>query len=144
MADFLDALNVKAEDVQKPKPRPAGTYLAAIQGLPDQQERKDNKILEFKCKLMIPESDVDTDQLSDQPEISSWPPMKYSVFVNEPWPLKRFLTEVLGIDADGRTLREMLAEVPGKQLKVNVQHRPYMTADGQPDIAADIKAVAKA
>lgn len=148
MADFMDVLNQKAAAVEKPKPRPAGTYLAAIVGMPDQVERKDNKMLEFKCKLIMPREDVDQEKLQDQPEISSWPPMRYTIFINEPWPLKRFLTEVLDIDPgpenDSKTLAQMVAEAPGKQLLVGVQHRPYMTADNQPEIAAEIKTAAKA
>lgn len=148
MADFMDVLNQPAALVEKPKPRPRGTYLAQITGMPEQVERKDNKMLEFKCKLMMAQGDVDAEQLAAQPELSTWPPMRYTVFINEPWPLKRFLTEVLGIDpgseTDSKTLGQMVAEAAGKQLMVGVEHRPYTTADGQPEIASEIKTAAKA
>lgn len=148
MADFMDVLNQKASDVEKPKPRPAGTYLGTIIGMPDQVERKDNKMLEFKVKLMMAKDDVDREKLDEQPELSGWAPLKYTVFVNDPWPLKRFLTEVLEIDpgdeSDPKTLGQMVAEAPGKQILATIQHRPYMTADNQPEISAEIKGVAKA
>lgn len=150
MADFTDILSKKSSEVEKPKPKPPGNYLAAIQGMPSQREAKDNKILEFNIKLMAAKEDVDADRLADHPEVSSWPPLKHSVFVNEPWPLKKFLTEVLEIDPgeegtpSEKTLGQMVAEAAGRQLIVTVANEPYVTSAGEPDIATRIKACAKA
>lgn len=143
MADFTEILGKKAAEVEKPKPRPAGPYLCALVGLPNQKEAKENLMLEFKLKLLAPQAGQD---LSDQPDISSWAPIKYTVFVNEEYPLKRFLTEVLGIDPgpekNSKSLGEMVAESPGRQLIGVVSHRPYIQ-DGQPELATEIKQVAK-
>lgn len=148
MVDFTEVLNKPAAEVEKPKPRPTGTYLAQITGMPDQLERKDNAILSFKVKLMSPQDDVDREQLEDQPEVSTWPPLKYDIFINEPWPLKRFLTETLGIDPgpedNSKTLGQMVAEVPGKQLFATISHRAYTDRDNQAAIATEISGTAKA
>lgn len=147
-ADFLDILSKPAHEIERPKPRPAGSYLASIVGMPDQVERKENRILEFKVKLIAAQSDVDTDQLEAQPDISSWAPIRYSVFVNDLYPLKRFLTEVLEIDPgtedDAKSFSQMIAEAPGRQLIAVVSHRHYTGNDGQPATQAEIKQVAKA
>jgi hypothetical protein len=154
MADFTEILSKKVTEIEKPKPRPAGTYLAQTVGIPSQvtQQTKNGEMnkLVFKCKLLQAQTDVDTDALDEQGDMSQWPPMNHDVIVNEDnlWGLRRFLTEVLDIDggteANPKTLGEMLADSGGRNLMVSIQHEPYTDRDGQPAIAARIKGTAKA
>lgn len=146
MVDFSDILNKPAAEVEKPKPRPTGTYLGTIHGMPDQRTAGDQPILSFKVKLIAPQDDVDREALADHPAVTDWPPMKRDIFISEPWELKKFLTETLGIDPgpedNSKTLAQMVAEAPGKQLMATLHHRPYTDRDGQPAIATEIKGTA--
>lgn len=153
MPDFNDVLNKKASDVSKPKAKPAGTYLASLVGVPAEKTAKtqdgDKTILSFKAKLMVPQEDVSQDALADHPTISDWPPMNYDLWLTEDlWGLKRFLTDVLGIDPgpedNSKSFKEMIGESAGRQLLVTLEHKPYTDkATGQPDIAANITKTAR-
>lgn len=149
MVDFTSILQKKVEDVEKPKPRPVGTYRGVIQGMFKQKTVKvqgeDRGILSFNVKLQMPHEDVDTEALSEAGDISTWPPMNHDIWVDTPegeWALRQFLSETLQIDGEGKSLGEMCAETPGLALNVNIGHRPFVNKAGQPEIASEIKSTA--
>lgn len=152
MADFTSILSKKAESVEKPKPKPTGTYLAVVSGMPKQKtptvNGEERAILSFSCKIMAPQSDVDQDDLNDPKvgDISSWMPFNKDIWVDTPegeFALRKFLTDVLGIEAGDKSLGEMAAESPGKQLLVTLKHRPFTDKNtNEAEIATDIGAVA--
>jgi hypothetical protein len=70
MVDFTEILGKKAADVEKPKPKPTGTYLAQVQGMPKQKtpvvQGEERKILSFNLKMLSPRGDdVDLDAHRD-------------------------------------------------------------------------------
>lgn len=149
MPDFTEILSKPAEEVQKPKPRPSGTYQGAIAGMPEQRtvNTKDGEkaVIAFKVKMVGARDDVDQDALSEQDDISSWPPMSHDIWVDNEqgvYNLTKFLSEVLGIDKSGKTLGQMCAEAPGKQALFTVAHEPYTSKDGQPEIGVRIRGTA--
>lgn len=152
MANFSELLNKPAEAVEKPKPKPVGTYQAVIQGPAVDKTVKvqgeDRGLLEFKLKMMAAFEGVDADQLAEVGEVSSWPPLTYSIWYDTPegeFQLRQFLEVTLAIDSSGsKTFGELLAQVPGKQLLATLKHRPFVDKNtGQPEIATDIGSVAK-
>lgn len=152
MADFTEILGKKATDVEKPRPKPVGTYLAAIHGMPKQKtvavQGEERKILSFSCKLMAARDDVDQDELADPKvgEVTTWPSFNRDIWIDTPegeFALRKFLTDTLGIEPGNKSLGEMVAEAPGKQLLVTLRHRPYTDKNtNEAEIATEIGSTA--
>lgn len=157
MPNFESVLDKRVTDVEKPKPKPTGTYGAIITGtpefrtMPNKQGGEDHKIVSFKIKAQYAGPDVDPDQLADVgSEVPSWPAFTHDIFYGTPegeWALVQFLTNTLGIDPGegkaAKSVREILAEAPGKQLTIELKHEPYVNRSGEADIATRIKSTAK-
>lgn len=150
MADFTSILSKKATEIEKPKPRPIGTYLANLVGLPKQRtvNTKDGErsILAFSAKLIAPQADVDAEQLANHGDVAIWPQFSRDIWIDTPegeWELRKFLTDVLGITPGDKSLGEMAAESAGKQLLVTLKHEPFVNRNtGEAEIATRIGAVA--
>lgn len=153
MPDFSDVLSLKPSEIEKPKPRPIGTYLGAIQKYELRDVDTKNgprKICEFAVKLMAATQVDDQQALQDQGSISDWFSLQHSIFYETPegrYNLKQFLAETLDISPGSgkseKTLSEMLAESPGRQLLATLRHEPYMSKQGTPEIGTRIASVAK-
>ncbi len=151
MVDFTAALNTSVDAVEKPKPRPVGSYTAVLVGMPSQKtvvvQGDEKPIISFSCKVISAGPDVDQDALAECGDLSSWPPFKRDIWIDSPegqFALKQFLTNTLDLDAKGKSFAELLAESPGKQLTITLKHRPFMNRDGEADISTEIGATAKA
>lgn len=154
MVDFTEILNKKAADTEEPKPLPTGTYLGAIQSLPEQRtvETKDGEraVLRFKCKLIMPKADVDMERLAEAaPDLATVPPQNHDIWVDTPageFALQQFLSEVLGLELvtgkSKKSYSELLPESVGKQLLVTIIHKMGMR-DGKPVIFVNIGSVAR-
>ncbi len=150
MVDFTSILNKPAEAVEKPKPKPIGSYQAVVTGMPAQRtvstKDGDRAVIRFTYKLISAADDVDQDQLSEVADISTWPPLNHDVWIDGDggdFQLVSHLENVLKIDKSGKSIGEMLAEAPGAQLLVTVKHRPF-TRQGatEPEIATEVGSVA--
>ena len=152
MVDFTDVLSKRVDEIEKPKPKPVGTYLGTISGLPKQRTvlPKDGgegmPVLGFNIKLMAAQPDVDPDSLSEAPDISEWAGFQYDMFLHTEggvYALKQFLLNTLGIDGDNKSLGEMVAEAPGKQLLVKLKHEPFVNSrTNEAEIATRIESTA--
>ena len=149
MVDFTDILSKKADSVEKPKPKPVGTYLTTIQGMPamrtvTSKAGEDMPVVDFKLKVLMAQDDVDQDDIKD--DISSWAPFIHSIFLHTEggqYAFKQFLTVTLDIEGGKKTLGEMLAEAPGKQVLMKLKHEPYVTREGTTEIGTRIESCAK-
>ena len=154
MADFTDVLSLKPSEIEKPKPRPIGSYVGAVQKyeLRDVSTKNgDRKICDFSVKLMMAQQVDDQAALAEQGDITDWFPLTHGIFYETPegrYNLKQFLAETLDISPGSgkneKTISEMLAESPGRQLLVTLRHEPYMSKQGTPEIGTRIGSVAKA
>lgn len=147
MADFASILNKKASEVEKPKPKPLGTYLAVIQGGVSQREVGDDKmeVLRHKVKLLSPQSDVNADQLAEHPPVSDWGSFNYDWFVNTEqgvFAYTQFLENTLGIEPEDKSLGQMAAETPGRQLLVKLRHRPFINKQNEAETSTEIESSA--
>lgn len=153
--NFEDVLSLKPSQIEKPKPRPLGSYLGGVQKYELRDVDTKNgprKIIDFSVKLMMPRQVDDQEGLMLQGDISDWYPLIYGVFYETPegkYNLKNFLADVLDITPgegrDEKSLSEMIAESPGRQLTVTLRHEPYIDRNtGNPEIATRIASVAKA
>lgn len=144
--DFTEIFSKKLEDIEAPKAKPSGTYLATVQGMPSQRKlaAKDGSddflIIGVKFKLQAAKDDVDEDALEEEKDpIHQWPAFTKDFFVSSEGGLfayKKFLTDTLGIEAD--SLGEATAQAPGQQCLVSLIHVPFTSRDGTPGIRAQI------
>lgn len=132
MASFQDILNKKADEVERPKPLPAGTYTGVVSGLPEFGEVGQNKtpVANLKIKILDAGDDVDQDALN---EVKDWrgKEVRHSLFLTEDaaWRVKQFLEDHLGLNGHGKTLAELFNDAPGQQVKFVLKHKP--SQDGQ-------------
>jgi len=152
MVDFTDVLSQNISEVEKPKPKPVGTYLGVIQGMPKQRAvtpkagGDDMPVMAFTIKLIAP-IQVDAEKLADAPEISTWGTFQHDMFLHTEggiYAFKQFLTQTLGIDGSDKTLAQAVAEAPGKQVAVTLKHEPYVNRSGEAEIGTRIESIAAA
>jgi len=153
VVDFTEILNKKAADTEEPKPLPTGTYLAAVQSLPEQRtvetKEGDRGVLRFKCKIISPVAEVDMEKLAEAaPDLATVMPQNHDIWVDTPqgeFALQQFLKETLGLELqDGKNKKsysELLPESVGKQLLITIIHKMGMR-DGKPTIFVNIGSVA--
>lgn len=114
---FADVLDAPIEEIKAPPPTPAGTYAFLIDGQPEYRDVNTqngvSKLVKFECKILEPQGDLANDPqavavVGRKVKNEYWLTDK-SAFI-----LKRFLTEHLGIDGTGKTLRQLVSEAPGQ------------------------------
>ncbi len=154
MANFTDALNKPVDTVEKPKPKPAGTYLSMISGMPEVRKQmaqgEEREILSFKAKPLQARDGVDEDDLLAHDAVNTWPPQKIEFWDGDggEYAAVQFLINVLGIDpgpkGKAKTIGQMCAEAAGKQLLTTYENYPYQDKAGEMQIGTRIKSSAAA
>lgn len=156
--NFTDILNKKAAETEEPLDLPTGTYLAAIESLPEQRpvDTKDGPraTLRFKCRLLMPKEDVNAEQFDAylqrnfHGDFSKEYAQNHDLWIDTPkgeFAMQQFLKETLGLDlGEGRNKKsysELLPESVGKQLLVTIVHKLGMR-DGKPTIFVNVGSVA--
>jgi hypothetical protein len=155
MPNFSDILDTPASEIARPKPLPQGTYLWMVKGLPrlDKSARKGTEFSEYTLQCLEASDDVDSDALKAALTKGSGeiiPLRDRSIRVtfyhteDALFRLKKFLGD-LGIDDsdeddEPRTLKQMMQEVPGRQVWGHVKHTP--SDDGE-SLYANIDKTAK-
>ena len=137
MASFADALNRRAEDIRRPPPPPIGHYVMQVAKMPGAAEpmnsaRFTGEKLTVQVTVVSALDDVDQDELADFGNVAGFPlrldfifntdpneTMKFEQTLNR---LKTFCTHC-GIDEEGKSLGEMLAELPNAQFVGELKHR---------------------
>lgn len=144
MANFASILDKPATEIERPKPLPAGTYLAVIKGLPryDKSSKKQTEFVEFTATIMTAEDDVDKEALQEMGGFKG-KEIKLTYYITEDaaWRLKKFLVD-LGFDMDDEsvTLRQASESATGSQVYVQMKHRA--SQDGK-SIYAEVADTAK-
>lgn len=147
---FESILDTPADAVERPKPLPAGTYAVVVRGMPEHgvSSQKKTPFVRFTYALVAAGDDVDPDELATlltdkdgtvQPIGSK---TIKDTYYTTPDSLFR-LTDVLenmSIDAEGKSIRQMLDETPNADLNILVGHRA--SEDGT-QIFAEVKRTMK-
>jgi hypothetical protein len=125
MSTFDDILKMRAEDVDPPKPLPPGMYLGIVDGqfsrIPPNDKGTEGAT--FTLKLIAPnDSSISQEELNAAGGCAGRS-VQHRIYVTKDssYFLKSFL-ETLGIDPKGKTIEEMMAEAPGRQLGVKLKH----------------------
>lgn len=132
MATNLSAiLDKPADSFQAPPPLPVGGYHCVVQGLPEQIESSKKKTPGFRF-LLTP---VAYDEDVDEKELEAIGGLEGKTIRNDQWVtegsafmLREFL-ENCGIDSDGKTLAQMIDEVPNTEVMVYIKHTPIEGRD---------------
>lgn len=127
MSTFEDILNTPVSSVEKPKPRPVGTYVGIIAKPPTIEKVGKNETLaaKFEAKLVSPGPDVDADALRESGGIGERP-VRFNMFLTKDalWRLKEFLG-ALGLDTEGsESIGQLLPQTVGRQAYFKIKHRP--------------------
>ena len=132
MSNFAQILDKPSSEVEKPKPAPMGDYLFLIDGRhkEDKSSKKGTPYVEWFVKAIQPLESVDQEALQEwltrgdgSTKTVSDIKLKATYYLTEDsiWRLKEFL-EHLGIEADDKSLRQMLDEAPGRQFVGTIRH----------------------
>lgn len=133
MADFNSILNTAADSVERPKPMPAGTYSAVVQGHKlDESSKKKTPYVRFEMRLLEAQEDVDQGELEAYGGLKDTSKLNLDFYLSESamWRLKDFCGEKgLGLDVSGKTLKQLIAEAQDQVVGVVVAHR--LSEDGE-------------
>lgn len=143
MVNFLDALNTKAEDIQRPPLLPAGYYLMKVSGAYEHREvemqGEPRDVLDIPVAVVSPYRDddgdlvgIDEDTLEEFGDPAGVPLRQTFIlprdqssqdFKRTMHRLKTFLVQHLQLSEEG-TLAEMLSEAIGAEFIGQVTHQP--------------------
>ena len=143
-----EALNVRANEIEKPPALPAGTYTWAVSG-PHTQRATNNgdwDIIEFPLVAVEASDDVDPEALEAFGSLSAARNRLSFMFSTDPakkadndrtvYRLKRFLLDTLRVEAEpDATLRELLAAAPNMQFRGQAKWRPADDGEIYVDVA---------
>lgn len=138
MASFEELLNRPSANIEAPKPYPVGTYHCLVDGppTPEESSQKKTPCRTYKFKIMAPMGDVDAGQAAEAQVVGktiTGQGAGAAFYLTEEslFRYKEFLIDHLGIgDSDGaKTLKELEAEAPGKQVLVKLRHE--ISQDGK-------------
>ena len=135
---FESILDTPATEVERPKPLPAGTYSCIVRGLPEYGESSQKKtpFVRFILAVQSAGDDVDSDELQEIGGIAD--KTIRNTFYTTPdsmFRLTDFFTH-LGIDQEGKTVRQCLSETPNCSVKITIGHTA--SQDGE-SIFAELK-----
>lgn len=123
--NFQSILDTPVEQIERPKPLPAGTYMCVVGGQPrfDKSARKQTDFVEFTLNVAQPGPDVDQAALAEAGGAAG-KTLRVTFYLTQEaaYRLKEFLGH-LGLDDGTKTLREQIAMAPGRQVYANVVHQ---------------------
>lgn len=131
-ANFGAILDKPSSEVSRPPPLPVGEYVVVLQGLPklDKTSKKQTEFCEFTVKFLQALDSVDADALAEVGGITDKERrLTFYLTDKSAYRLKEFMVNDLQIEEEGKTLRQMLDETPGRQFIVTIKHTA--TDDGK-------------
>lgn len=125
--DFTKILQKQTASIEKPKPLPIGSYIANNPQLPKFQGigKNETPAATFGLVIIAPGEDVDPEQLAAYGEWKG-KSVRFNMFLTENSEFRTMeeLTNVFGIEQEGKTLGQMFNETINKQCLVHIKHRP--------------------
>lgn len=133
MSTGREILGMKAADAEPPKPFPTGTYKAQVKGQHSLgQTRGENQtpFVRFQFQPTEPMGDVDQEEL---PENWNERALRNDFFLTEDaaFMLKDFATAA-GVKLGNRSFEDILPELPGKEVIIQVKLNPPRNENGRP------------
>lgn len=143
---FESILDQRADEVERPKPLPAGTYDVLVKGMPEhgKSSKQQTPFVRFTYALVAAGDDVDADELAELLTNAKGETVAISersirdTYYTTPDALFRLIDTLknMGIDLDNKTVRAALDETPNASLRILVGHRA--SEDGE-QVFAEVK-----
>ena len=136
---FESILDTPADAVERPKPIPIGTYDAIVQGLYEEgkSSQKQTPFVQFAFAITGAGEDVDEDELAEvgglEGKVLKNNSTKFYTTPDALWRLTEAM-EAMGVDLEGKTIRQSLAETPNCAVKILVIHEA--SQDGEQKFAS--------
>ena len=137
--DLSSILSRPASTIEAPKPLPTGMYMAQIEKSLDPRgintKNGPTVVIDLLVKILQP-LDVEVPAEVELPRT-----LRHTLWLGESQlhRTRDFLEQTLKIEGGSRTLGEMLGEVAGKMLRVEVTERSYVPQNSDvPQIANEI------
>lgn len=134
--DWNSILNKKPEEAEKPKPTPAGNYIAIIlkHEFKEANNEKKTPYVQYTLKLVSPQPDVDQAALQEAGgmEKISARTVTLDQYMTEDsmWRHREFLEKTCKINFGGRSWQPVIAETTNKQIMVHMA-QSVSKKDGQ-------------
>ena len=135
MASFEDILNTPAASIKSPEPLPVGSYICIVDGPGEFVQLGVNQThaLKLNLKPLQPQQDVDQEQLIEsldgQTLADKRIPVTFFITDESKHRVRNWCRDALGIEEGTKSLKEMISEIPGRQVVASVGHRA--AKDGQ-------------
>lgn len=137
--NFLDALNTKVSDIEKPRLMPVGTYLFTVHKPFKQTNSKDGRWTTIEIPVMpkAPHEeaeDIDMDELAEYGDLKQGVNSIRFMLDNQAegdvavekflWSVRRFLLDTLKLEGDDdSTIKELLGKMVGAEFLAQIAHR---------------------
>lgn len=139
-----NVLNMKAEDATPPKQLPVGTYLARISNYEfDKSSQKQTPLVRYYYVPIEPKDDVDQDEFEEvKAEVDSDLSRKalrneFYLTPNAIFMLRNHMEQHLGMEISGRTFEELIPELVGREVLIQVAHETSQNTGRQYSRIAD-------
>jgi hypothetical protein len=134
-SDFRTLLQKPMDEIERPKPLPAGTYYGTIAGHKfDESSQKRTPFVRFTIKLQSAGDDVDAEEVASVDWTKKEVRKDFYLTDDALYRLKGFL-ESVGVEVEGRALGEAIPDSTNAQVIVEVTQRN--SADGK-DVYNDV------
>ncbi len=129
---FDDLMSADAATIKRPPTLPAGTWSFIVKEYSEVQAKSGTRGIQVEFQVGDPEGDVDDTALNEFLNEGGDPKkktMRYSFWITRDaaWRLADFLRKA-GVDVDGKTFKQALAEVVGCSVMGYVAHTPSRKA----------------
>ena len=123
--DFTQLLDVKAEDVKRPPPKPVGTYILRIAKAPETTESRDKGTpgLQYTFNYVEALEDVDPELLAEVDLTKGTLRDTFWLTEEAQYRLKEFF-EKMGLDIEGKTFAELVPDSVNMEIKAHVTQNP--------------------
>lgn len=123
--DYASLLSVPLDQIKRPPAKPAGTYIGVIESYKfDVSRQKKTPFVSFTISQLTPGPDVDQ-TLLEGIDLSKWKPSKDFYLTEDAlWRLKEFIESFPDIDSTGRQLNEILPELKGQMVQLEITQKP--------------------
>lgn len=152
--NFTSVLDTPMDVIERPKPIPTGTYIGQIVGLPTSREvttkNGEQETLNINVKIVAPQQVDSPDALNDYGDVTVARPLQRTFWFSKPaatpeelWAFKQFCNNTLKLETAGKSMKQVCAEMRGKQLIITVGHNVYNDKNsGEPVPGSQITATA--
>lgn len=129
--DFTQLLDNNLGEIEKPKPMPQGSYVAIIKKSEfDKSSKKQTPFVRYHLELVQALDDVDEEDLQEFGEVAG-KTTRVDFYLTEGalFQLQDFLLYHVGLDMEGKPLKEAIPEAINQQVGVRIKHEH--SEDGQ-------------